>query len=114
MPAPSKPDPSKPGAGVKESAAANPPTSAATQAPEKPALAKQTATIRPKKSTQKAVSVEALAAKQRAARARAAKLRAAHEKAQRDKKRATVQHNALNTKKSSSSTHAAPAAAQGQ
>jgi cell division protein FtsQ len=112
--APSKPDPSKPGAGVVEVDAANPPSPVGKQASEKQSSVSPTTAIRPKKSTQKAVSVEALAAKQRAARARAAKLRAAHEKAQRDKKRATVQHNALNTKKSSSSTHAAPAAAQGQ
>jgi hypothetical protein len=57
-----------------------------------------------------------LAARQRAARAHGAKLRAAHEKAQREKKRAIVQHTALNTngKNNSSSTHAGAAAAQGQ
>ena len=111
--APGKAGPSKPGAGVKEAAAANPPTPAATQAPVKQTSA-QTAAIRPKKFSQKAASVEALAAKQRAARAHAAKLRAAHEKAQREKKRAAPQHTALNTKKGSTSTHAATAAAQGQ
>jgi len=111
---PSRPVPSKPDPSVKETAATNPAKVAATQAPAKQTAATQTATIRPKKSAQKAVSVEALAAKQRATRARAAKLRAAHEKAQREKKRATVQHTALNTKKGSSSTHAAAVAAQGQ
>ena len=111
---PSRPVPSKPDPSVKETAATNPAKVAATQAPAKQTAATQTAAIRPKKSTQKAGSVEALAAKQRAARAHAAKLRAAHEKAQRDKKRAAGQHTALNTRKSSPSTQAAAAAAQGQ
>jgi cell division protein FtsQ len=113
-PIPSKPIPSKPDASVKESAVMNPPSTAAKQAPERQASALQTAAIRPKKSSQKEISVEMLAAKQRAARAHSAKLRAAHERAQREKKRATVQHTALNTKESSTSTHAAAAAAQGQ
>ncbi len=109
-----KPDATKPEASVEEAAAANPPIPGVKQAPEKQSPVSQTAAIGPKKSTQKAVSVEALAAKQRAARARAAKLRAAHEKALREKKRAAAQRTALNTKKSSTSTHAATAAAQGQ
>ncbi len=112
-PAASKSD-TKPDAGVKEAAVTDSPTTAAKQVPARQTAATQTATIRPKKSTQKAVPVEALAARQRAARARAAKLRAAHERAQREKKRATAQHTALNTKKSSTSTHAGSAAAQGQ
>jgi cell division protein FtsQ len=113
-PAPSKSDKGKPGAGVKEAAATSPAMPVAKQASEKQSPASQNAAIRPKKSSQKNVSVEALAAKQRAARARAAKLRAAHEKAQREKKRAAAQHTALNTRKSSTSTHAGAAAAQGQ
>jgi cell division protein FtsQ len=97
--------------------AASKPVASVKQAktPEKQEGTKQTAVIRPKKSTQKSASVEVLAAKQRAARERAAKLRAAHEKAEREKKRATVQHTALNVnRKTSSSTHAASAVAQGQ
>jgi cell division protein FtsQ len=111
-----KPAPSKPDASVREAAATNPPTTATTQASEKQTAARQTAASGPKKSSQKALSVETLAAKQRAARAHAAKLRSAHERAEREKKRATVQHTALNTngKKSSASTHAGASAAQGQ
>jgi len=110
----SKPAASKPEASVKEAAATNPPPATVQQAPEKQASAGQAAVTRPRRPTQKPVSVEALAAKQRAARARAAKLRAAHERARREKKRTATQHTALNTRKSSSSTHAATTAAQGQ
>ena len=113
-PAAKKPSPTKLDAGVTEAAAVEPQKTGAKLAPEKQASARQTAAISPRKSTQKGVSVEELAAKQRAARGRAAKLRAAHERAQREKKRATVQHTALNTRKSSSSTHAGTSAAQGQ
>jgi cell division protein FtsQ len=105
----SKPDPA-----VNEAAATNAPAAAAEQAQGKQASAGQAAAVRPKKATQKPVSVEALAAKQRATRARAAKLKAAHERAQREKKRASTQRTALNTRKGSSSTHAATVAAQGQ
>jgi cell division protein FtsQ len=113
-PAPSKPVASKPDPSVREAAVTNQPTQAANQAAGRQASASQAPTTLVKRPPQKFVSVEALAAKQRAARARAAKLRAAHEKAQREKKRTTAQHAALNTNKSSSSTHAATAAVQGQ
>ena len=113
-PALSKPDPGRPDPGIKEAAAANPPMPVSKQSSEKQSSVSQSAAIRPKKSSQKAVSIETLAAKQRVARAHAAKLRAAHDKAKRDQKRAAAQHTALNTKKRSSSTHAAATAAQGQ
>jgi cell division protein FtsQ len=117
-PVPTKPELAKPAAGAEKEKAPESPVTA-TQSPVKQTTVKQAASSPAKTSTQTGASVEKLAAKQRAQRAareRAAKLRAAHEKAQRDKKRAVVEHTALNVSKpkTSPATHAAATAAQGQ
>jgi cell division protein FtsQ len=118
QPAPSKPEATKTGPSAAPARAPENPVTA-TQSPAKQTMVKQAAGIHAKTSTQTGTKVEELAAKQRAQRAareRAAKLRAAHEKAQRDKKHAVVEHTALNVgkPKTSSATHAAQIAAQGQ
>jgi cell division protein FtsQ len=117
-PALSKPVPTKPDPSAAQAKAPESPVTA-TQLPVKQTTVKQAAASHVKTSKQTGISVEKLAAKQRAQRAareRAAKLRAAHEKAQRDKKRAVVEHTALNLSKpkTSPATHAPAIAAQGQ